>query len=141
MEMTDEEIVRSYRQAQCPSKQVGVLADLNMCTKTVMTTKLEELGCIEPGKKAPLRHKTGGRKKKDPKPKEAAPMSAEKIGLTAGAIVAGLTTMSGFTEMFPDAAVICDGKPVKSISAQLSFNGPLGTIDGAVVILSTEDKA
>ena len=45
MEMTPEEICRSYRQSAFPKKQVGILAELNQVTKTEIVEILSRGGC------------------------------------------------------------------------------------------------
>lgn len=49
MTMTNEEIVREYRQAAHPAQQIGILADLNECKKKVIVEILREAGCKLPG--------------------------------------------------------------------------------------------
>lgn len=45
MQMTEEEICRSYRQAAFPKKQVGILAELNQVKKTKIAEILRRGGC------------------------------------------------------------------------------------------------
>ncbi len=45
MQMTEEEICRSYRQSAFPKKQIGVLAELNQVTKTEIAEILNRGGC------------------------------------------------------------------------------------------------
>lgn len=40
MHMTNDEIVRSYKEAKDPQKQIGILADLNLCKKSEIETIL-----------------------------------------------------------------------------------------------------
>lgn len=47
MEMTDADIVLEYRQAKRKSEQIGILADLNGCTKAEIKKILFENGEIE----------------------------------------------------------------------------------------------
>lgn len=49
MTMTNEEIVREYRQAAHPAQQIGILADLNECKKKNIVEILREAGCKLPG--------------------------------------------------------------------------------------------
>ena len=49
MTMTNEEIVREYRQAAHPAQQIGILADLNECKKKAIVEILREAGCKLPG--------------------------------------------------------------------------------------------
>jgi hypothetical protein len=47
MEMTNEEIVRSYRQAKFPEEQIKILADLNVCSRARIVRILKE-GGVDP---------------------------------------------------------------------------------------------
>lgn len=49
MQMTPEEIVAEYRQAKSPLKQIGILADLNQCSKKEITAILTAQGEALPG--------------------------------------------------------------------------------------------
>ena len=53
MQMTVEEIIRSYTQAKDKSKQIGILADLNGCDKEKIRTILISKGCQMPTKGRP----------------------------------------------------------------------------------------
>lgn len=53
--MTVDEIVTSYRQAGNRQTQIGVLADLNVCTRKEIKDLLAEAGVLE----APLENKGG----------------------------------------------------------------------------------
>lgn len=68
--MSNEEICRDYRQAKNRLTQVGILADLNGCTKAEIKQILIDGGCELPGQMKP---KPKGPRKpdKDAKPKEA----------------------------------------------------------------------
>lgn len=44
LQMTVEEIVRSYREAKDKAAQVGILADLNLCPKEMICKILVEGG-------------------------------------------------------------------------------------------------
>ena len=44
MQMTNEEIVRSYNEAKHKGKQIGILADLNVCPKDVIIDIIVEGG-------------------------------------------------------------------------------------------------
>lgn len=48
MEMTNAEIVMEYKQAKSPMKQIGILADQNLCTKADIVAVLREAGCDLP---------------------------------------------------------------------------------------------
>lgn len=63
MNMTNEEIVRDYKQAAKPEEQIAILADLNECTKKEIAQILIDAGMDVPG------WYTKGKKKK---PAEAA---------------------------------------------------------------------
>lgn len=47
--MTNEEIVRDYRQAKAPSKQIRILADLNQTDRKTIMQILIDGGCKLPG--------------------------------------------------------------------------------------------
>lgn len=47
MEMTEEEICRSYRQAYSPSKQIKVLAELNCCKESDIKQILKDNGYMK----------------------------------------------------------------------------------------------
>lgn len=49
MLMTPEEIAREYRLSKTPQKQIGILADLNQCSKAVIKQILTDTGCKLPG--------------------------------------------------------------------------------------------
>ena len=53
--MTVEEIVTSCRQAKNPQTQIGVLADLNVCSRREIRELLTEAGALA----APLRKRAG----------------------------------------------------------------------------------
>lgn len=55
--MTVDEIVTSYRQARNPQTQIGVLADLNVCSRKEIKELLMEAGALAA---PPLRKKAGG---------------------------------------------------------------------------------
>ena len=44
MNMTPAEIVADYRQSKTPMKQIGILADLNVCTRQEIVDILREAG-------------------------------------------------------------------------------------------------
>lgn len=44
MTMTNEEIIRDYREAKSPMKQIGILADMNCCTRKEIVAILAEAG-------------------------------------------------------------------------------------------------
>ena len=48
MTMTKDEIVRDYKAAKTPAKQITVLADLNACSKQEIVEILREAGCELP---------------------------------------------------------------------------------------------
>ena len=51
MEMKPSEILQSYENAQYKTKQIGVLAELNACSKDEITDILKEMGAELPKKK------------------------------------------------------------------------------------------
>ena len=46
--MTKQEIISDYKAAKAPQKQIGVLADLNLCSKKEIAGILLEAGCEVP---------------------------------------------------------------------------------------------
>lgn len=54
--MTVDEIVTSYRQAKNPQLQIGVLADLNVCSRKEIKELLTAAGALA----APLRKRADG---------------------------------------------------------------------------------
>jgi len=48
MQMTENEIVKSYKQATKKVQQIGILADLNLCSKKEIRAILESHGCEVP---------------------------------------------------------------------------------------------
>ena len=53
MVMTKEEIIREYREAKTPMKQIGILADENQCTKKENVGILTEAGLEVPAQFMP----------------------------------------------------------------------------------------
>lgn len=51
--MSAAEITTSYRTAKNQQMQIGILADLNLCSKEEMREVLVQLGVLEPAKKSP----------------------------------------------------------------------------------------
>lgn len=49
MTMTNEEIIRDYKAAKAPSKQIHILADLNQCSRDKIKQILVAGGCKLPG--------------------------------------------------------------------------------------------
>lgn len=49
MTMTNEEIIRDYKAAKAPSKQIAILAELNQCDREEIKQILVEGGCKLPG--------------------------------------------------------------------------------------------
>lgn len=68
MEMTNGEIITSYRQAKDKKKQIEVLADLNMCSKDEIVEILKEQGV--PHRELP-RNRGGNTVKEVPAPEKA----------------------------------------------------------------------
>ena len=48
MQMTTSEIVKSYKQSKKKVQQIGILADLNLCSKKEIRDLLEQNGCDVP---------------------------------------------------------------------------------------------
>ena len=59
MNMTAGEIAAEYRQAKQPLKQIGILADLNCCSKREIVEILRSEGCELPKNYAPKRRGGG----------------------------------------------------------------------------------
>ena len=72
--MTDEEIVRDYQAAKSPLKQVGILAQLNNCSKERIKEILVAAGCELPAQMRPRPKKAQAAKEQEPEP-ETVPMS------------------------------------------------------------------
>lgn len=53
MTMTNEEIVRDYKLAKAPSKQIKILAELNQCDRKKIIQILTDAGCKLPGNCVP----------------------------------------------------------------------------------------
>ena len=68
MVMTANEILRDYRAAKSPMKQIGILADVNCCEKRDIVNILLEMGEKVPGNFLP-----GKREKKQTAPAAEAP--------------------------------------------------------------------
>ena len=107
MTMTDEEICRDYRAAKSPLKQVGILADLNGCTKAEIKEILIAGGCELPAQMRP-RPKRQHQAAKEPEPEpETVPMSDVVavrdalpllVGESALKVIAELSDTYGDTE-------------------------------------------
>lgn len=73
MTMTAEEIVREYKGAKYPEKQIRILADQNSCEPSNIRAILEQMGCELPRKGRPKKAKIdtadGPWKEYDPKTK------------------------------------------------------------------------
>lgn len=54
MVMSDSEILRQYRDAKNKKAQVGILADLNCCTKKEISEKLASLGVLNVEQESPF---------------------------------------------------------------------------------------
>ncbi len=78
MTMTDEEICRDYRTAKAPTKQIGILAELNQCSKERIKQILVAGGCELPGNMRPKKAPAAAAEP-EPEPEvaaEVAPMTA-----------------------------------------------------------------
>ena len=76
MTMTNEEIVRDYKAAKAPQKQIGILADLNVCSKKEIVEILREAGCELPAYYT--------KKPKQEKPEDLGLQYAGSSGATGG---------------------------------------------------------
>ena len=81
MQMTTEEIIRSYTTAKDKSKQIGILADLNGCDKEKIRGILISKGCQMPTKGRPRKEQTEpkGKARKVTYHKELGVLSTEEI--------------------------------------------------------------
>lgn len=66
MEMKPSEILQSYENAQYKTKQIGILAELNACSKDEITEILKEMGAELPKRKYQKKEEPA----KEPKKKE-----------------------------------------------------------------------
>lgn len=106
MNMTNEEIVRDYKQAAKPAEQIAILADLNGCTKKEIAQILIDAGMDVPG------WYTKGKKKKpaeaagdEPRPYADATGTALDVEAIRGA---ALEVIREILEQDTDADVIYD---------------------------------
>lgn len=60
MTMTNEEIIRDYKAAKAPSKQIAILTDLNQCNREKIKQILVEGGCKLPGNYVGTKTKSKG---------------------------------------------------------------------------------
>lgn len=75
--MTDEEIIREYRQAKQPLKQIGILAEENLCDKKEIVAILRAAGCNLPQQYDQARHKV--KKQPDEEANPAAEPSGPQV--------------------------------------------------------------
>jgi len=80
MTMTNEEIVRDYRQAKSPSKHIQLLADLNQCDKGSIIKILTEAGVKLPGNMGPRPKKAAPKPVQEPAKEEPAKEPAKVEG-------------------------------------------------------------
>ena len=68
MQMTEAEIVRSYKQADKKREQINILSELNLCDKKTIREILRKNGVdvAEPGPKEPAPKKTTQKAERDP---------------------------------------------------------------------------
>ena len=82
MTMTNEEIVRDYRQAAQPAKQIAVLADLNQCSRQEIAQILKDAGEELPGwykkEKKAAKNDTAAESRDDTAAKAAQPCSENR---------------------------------------------------------------
>ena len=71
MHMSDAEIATGYRTAKNKTKQIGVLAELNVVSRRTMEEKLVELGLME---------KTGGVSPSRPRPRRRRRLPSTRSG-------------------------------------------------------------
>ena len=79
MNMTNEEIVASYKAAKSPQKQISVLADLNVCKKQEIVAVLLAAGEKVPGNFLPKPKKQPVERKAEPEESELTVFKAMEI--------------------------------------------------------------
>lgn len=87
MQMTNEEIVRSYREAKHKGQQIGVLADLNVCSREVIIEILVEGGIPRKAFSRYTGENNIKRIKKEVKTHEAAKRITEEAAITNEALL------------------------------------------------------
>lgn len=108
MIMTNEEIVRDYRVAKNRTKQIGILADVNMCSKREIVEILLEMGEEVPGN-----FLSKGKKKaavpEEEEPEQENPKQEEpkKTGLTVYGLMEILQQL--FDAGYRDLPIFIDG--------------------------------
>ena len=85
MMMSTEEILYSYHNAACRTKQIGILADLNACSRDEITRILEENGEDIPKRKYSKRKKPVQQVEQKEEP-AAEPEKAVEHIMAAGAV-------------------------------------------------------
>lgn len=99
MIMTNEEIVRDYRAAKNRTKQIGILADENMCSKREIVEIL-----LEAGEEVPGNFLSKGKKGKGAAPVQEEP---KKSGLTVYGLMEILQQL--FDAGYRDLPIFIDG--------------------------------
>ena len=79
MEMTNGEIVASYRQAKHKSQQIGILAELNAVSREAIEKILEESGDIPKKEHETKVIPRRGRKPKAPEQKKEMPAAVQRL--------------------------------------------------------------
>lgn len=142
MNMTKEEIVREYMAAKAPQKQIGILADLNVCSKKEIVEILREAGCELPAyytkkpKETPEQTKEAVIKamKDAPLVLEPAPAEkplAEKLGYTGAQ--ENLSALNKAKVAFSDAVRAMlpefdDGEDFEDLDKELFFERVIGMV-------------
>ena len=106
MQMTDGEILASYKQATKPHKQIGILAELNACSRETIIEVLRSNGV--PESELP--------KKRGPKPNQQKEVKtckteAPQVEVLQGDIITGKEVDLGIDEVCPVVAY----RPIESI--------------------------
>ena len=104
MVMTDSEILKSYNEAKSKTKQVGVLADLNGCSRKEMAAHLTALGA-----EVPERSRRGGGRT----PPEGTPLSDLA------------NTLAALRDQYPEARVTAKAGEITGITviSRLGLDG------------------
>ena len=107
--MSAEDIAREYRQAASQTKQIGILADLNACTKKEIAEVLLEQGCEVPKW---YTKKENTAEAPDPEPEKEEKERMPITYLSAGALFVLLSEIRDADDM-REMAVTINGKRAK----------------------------
>lgn len=114
MQMTVEEIIRSYTESKDKSKQIGILADLNGCTKEKIRVILLSRGCQMPTKGRPKKETPTEKKIESPAKKDEfeSPLRPIRAVIQKGGVVeVTLRNIETGEEVTVNAEERLDSKP------------------------------